>query len=165
MIELVTSLLAQDKVSPEQAANILQQMLPPDTLSQLQVGGWVLEARAPWASSHRSGGSRGGAPAGLAAEGASARSWPAGQPTLLLSLQPSLLSLAVCPATHCVACRRTSTRRALQWTRCACATGGLCASLVCRQLTYTVWCRSRMSEHRARQANSFAVLHICCLGS
>ncbi len=39
MIELVTSLLAQDKVSPEQAANILQQMLPPDTLSQLQVGG------------------------------------------------------------------------------------------------------------------------------
>lgn len=39
VIELVTSLLAQDKVSPEQAANILQQMLPPDTLSQLQVGG------------------------------------------------------------------------------------------------------------------------------
>ncbi|PRW44495.1 Zn-finger CCCH type isoform A [Chlorella sorokiniana] len=36
VIELVTSLLAQDKVSPEQAANILQQMLPPDTLSQLQ---------------------------------------------------------------------------------------------------------------------------------
>ena len=36
MIELVTSLLAQDKVSPEQAASILQQMLPPSALSSLQ---------------------------------------------------------------------------------------------------------------------------------
>ena len=36
MIELVTSLLAQDKVSPEQAASILQQMLPSETLSHLQ---------------------------------------------------------------------------------------------------------------------------------
>lgn len=36
MIELVTSLLAQDRVSPEQAASILQQMLPPDALNTLQ---------------------------------------------------------------------------------------------------------------------------------
>ena len=36
VIELVTSLLAQDKVSPEQAASILQQMLPPTALSSLQ---------------------------------------------------------------------------------------------------------------------------------
>ena len=36
MIELVTSLLAQDRVSPDQAANILQQMLPPDALQTLQ---------------------------------------------------------------------------------------------------------------------------------
>lgn len=36
VIELVTGLLAQDKVTPEQAATILQQMLPPGTLSQLQ---------------------------------------------------------------------------------------------------------------------------------
>ncbi|EFN55206.1 hypothetical protein CHLNCDRAFT_134430 [Chlorella variabilis] len=36
VIELVTSLLAQDRVSPEQAASILQQMLPPDALNTLQ---------------------------------------------------------------------------------------------------------------------------------
>ena len=36
VIELVTSLLSQDKVSPEQAASILQQMLPPTALSSLQ---------------------------------------------------------------------------------------------------------------------------------
>ncbi|KAL4439272.1 hypothetical protein ABPG77_004174 [Micractinium sp. CCAP 211/92] len=36
VIELVTGLLAQEKVTPEQAATILQQMLPPGTLSQLQ---------------------------------------------------------------------------------------------------------------------------------
>ncbi|PSC70828.1 coiled-coil domain-containing 94-like protein isoform A [Micractinium conductrix] len=36
VIELVTSLLAQDKVSAEQAASILQQMLPSDALSHLQ---------------------------------------------------------------------------------------------------------------------------------
>lgn len=36
VIELVTSLLAQEKVTPEQAATILQQMLPPGTLNQLQ---------------------------------------------------------------------------------------------------------------------------------
>lgn len=37
MIELVTTLLSQDKVSPEQAASILQQMLPPSALSHLQL--------------------------------------------------------------------------------------------------------------------------------
>lgn len=45
MIELVTSLLAQDKVSAEQAASILQQMLPSDALSHLQVRPARLAAR------------------------------------------------------------------------------------------------------------------------
>lgn len=48
VIELVTSLLAQDKVSPEQAANILQQMLAPNSLNQLQVGGCSGAVRQLW---------------------------------------------------------------------------------------------------------------------
>jgi hypothetical protein len=38
VIELVTAMLANDTISPAQAADILQQMLPPEVLQQLQVG-------------------------------------------------------------------------------------------------------------------------------